>query len=182
VKDYYRVNSVRDAADPEKTFPFRTWPFRHFDNEAMPIVTTAVNEMLLQSHEGIVRLCPAVPDEMEVAFTLMARGGFKISTEKKQGHIRWVWVESLYGNELVLDNPWPEAKQVFVWSNIKEPPQRITPTDTGAMILGTQVKGNYLVGVDENLVTCWNEVPLVVQQNENPKQLSPAILGKPRMF
>ncbi len=182
LKDYYRVNTVRDAADPEKTFLFPTWPFRHFDNEAMPIVTTAVNEMLLQSHEGIIRLCPAVSDEMEVAFTLLARGGFKISTEKKQGQIRWVWVESMNGNKLILDSPWPGLKQIFIWSNIEEKPQRITPMDTGVIIFETQPNRSYLIGMNENLAMNWKETPFIVERNENPKQLSPAILGKTRMF
>jgi alpha-L-fucosidase 2 len=182
LKDYYRVNSVRDAANPEKTFPFRTWPFRHFDNEAMPIVTTAVNEMLLQSHEGIVRLCPAVPDEMEVAFTLMARGGFKISTEKNKGQIYWVWVESVYGNKLILDNPWPGSKQVYIWSNLENPPQTVIPTQAGAIILETQRNKSYLIGSDKNLLVNWRETPMIVERNEHPKQLGPAILGKPRMF
>lgn len=180
--DYYRTNTVRDAADMEKTFPFRTWPFRHFDHEAMPIVTTAVNEMLLQCHEGIVRVCPAVPDDLEVAFTLLARGGFAISTEKCQGKLHWIHVESRLGQTLVLENPWPGATDLYLWSGMEKSPRTLGLTDNGTVVLETRQGGRYLIGTDERLVANWRETTSTAQRNELPMQLGPAWLGKPRMF
>ena len=45
---FYRrtVNSTE-----KEKFSFPAWPFRRFDYETLPIIATAVNEMLLQSHE-----------------------------------------------------------------------------------------------------------------------------------
>lgn len=50
--------------------------FRHFDVETGPILATAVNEALLSSYDGVVRLFPAVPPDMDIAFALYAVGGF----------------------------------------------------------------------------------------------------------
>ena len=52
------------------------WNFRHFDYETLPIIACSVNEMLLQSFDGTVRLFPAVRKNKAYAFRLMAEGGF----------------------------------------------------------------------------------------------------------
>lgn len=178
---YYHTHQVRDAAAPDSTFPFAGWNFRHFSNEAMSIVATAINEMLLQSHEGIIRLCPAVPDDWNVAFTLMARGGFKVSAQRQGGRISWVWIESRLGNKLSLENPWPDAARVFVWED-----QKLTRTlaiEHGASIVfETRCGGSYLIGCDPSLVEDWEETTLQVGTNDRPRQLGPAMLGKERQF
>lgn len=181
---YYHTHQVRDASAPEQseqTSPFAGWNFRHFSNEAMPIVAAAINEMLLQSHEGIIRLCPAVPDDWEVAFTLLARGGFKVSAQRQGGGISWVWIESRLGNKVSLENPWPEAARIFVWED-----QKLTRTLTiehGAPIaFETRRGGSYLLGCDSNLVNDWKETALEVSTNEQPRKLGLAMLGKERQF
>ncbi len=56
-----------------------TWNFRHFDYETLPIISTATNEMLMQSYDGTIRLfCAIMPDE-KYAFKLKAQGGFLVS-------------------------------------------------------------------------------------------------------
>jgi hypothetical protein len=185
--DYHRVNTVRDAGNLEKTFPFAAWPFRHFGTEAIFIVTTALNEMLLQSHEEVIRLCPALPDEMDAAFTLFARGGFKISTQKMKGRINWVWIESLQGNTLNLESPWSIGSPIYVWSRsgegqISEKPEKCIKVEDGTLTFGTQAGVSYLVSDNIHAVKNWSETTIPAAQNESPKQLGPAILGKPRMF
>lgn len=54
------------------------WNFRHFDYETLPILAAAVNEMLLQSYDGTVRLFCAVQKEKAYAFSLHAQGGFTV--------------------------------------------------------------------------------------------------------
>ena len=171
----------RDASAPDRTFPFAGWPFRHSSNEAMPIVATAVGEMLLQSHEGIVRLCPATPDDWEVAFTLVARGGFRVSAERAGGRISWVHVESRLGHRFVLDNPWTGAARIFVWEGPRL--ARTIATEPGVPIaFETRRGGSYLVGCDPDLIAEWRESTLEAVTNEGPRKLGQAILGKERRF
>lgn len=185
---YYQTNQVRDAAAPDQTFPFAGWNFRHFSNEAMPIVSTAIDEMLLQSHEGIIRLCPAVPDDWDLAFTLLARGGFKVSAQRQGGRLSWVWIESRLGGKLALDNPWPDAARIFVWAKEPgaelgaEPSQAFAPVPGAAIAWETRRDWSYLVGCDPGLVDDWQETTLAVATNEGPKSLGPARLGKERQF
>ena len=70
--------------------------FVHFDFESMSIAACAVVESLLQSHEGIIRICPAVRPQDPVAFRLYAEGGFAVEAEvSAQAYV--ITIENLLG-------------------------------------------------------------------------------------
>ncbi len=80
----------------------------------------AVNEMLLQSHEGVLRLFPCWPREMNARFgRLRAVGAFLVSAELKGGVISGVTILSEKGRDCMIVNPWPDRK-VQVIRNGKE--------------------------------------------------------------
>jgi alpha-L-fucosidase 2 len=68
--------------------------------------------MLLQSHTGIVRIFPAIPDSWsDVSFTtLRAEGAFLISASKKNGRVTAVTVTSERGGTIVLENPFGKER------------------------------------------------------------------------
>lgn len=78
--DRWKMNDVRDSDSPE-TKKVAAWNFRHFDFETLPILAAATNEMLLQSYDGVIRICPAVKRGDPVSFRLFAEGGFIIQAE-----------------------------------------------------------------------------------------------------
>lgn len=96
---YHPVNLATDQK--EKCLAF---PFRHLNMESVPIVATAVSEMLLQSYDGIIRVCPAVEAEACVTFRLFAQGGFIVEAEVGSGRYR-ILVRSLRGETLRLKLP-----------------------------------------------------------------------------
>ncbi len=63
-------------------------------------VAAGITEMLIQSHEGVIDLLPALPDEWsEGAFDgVCARGGFEIKMKWKEKEISEVEILSKYGN------------------------------------------------------------------------------------
>lgn len=78
-----------------------------FENFALPVV---INECLLQSYNGILRLFPNWPGELDAEFaTLRAVGAFLVSASCSQGDVQWVEIESEAGGELKLYNPWPQG-------------------------------------------------------------------------
>ncbi len=79
----------------------------------------AVSEMLLQSHEGVLRFFPCWPRKLDARFgSLRAVGAFLVSAEFTSGNITGVKLTSEKGNDCVIVNPWPE-KSVRVMRNGK---------------------------------------------------------------
>jgi len=71
--------------------------------------TAGIAEMLLQSHDGVIRLLPALPDswtEGEVE-GLRARGGFEVSIRWRNGRVKTVIVKSLCGLPLTIHSDTP---------------------------------------------------------------------------
>ena len=78
--------------------------FRAFTLEGNFAAAQAIHEMLLQSHNGILHLFPAIPaDWQEVSFTgLLAEGGVEVDASVKGGELFSVTMRSNNTQELVL--------------------------------------------------------------------------------
>ena len=121
---FFRTNMVSDAAFPEaERFPLPMWPFRHMSMESTSVLAASMNESLLQSHEEVIRIFPAFPDNKNGRFKLHARGGFEISSEINSGEVQWICIKSIYGNSCKLELPWNKA---VVKSNLKRNSQKIS--------------------------------------------------------
>ena len=89
--------------------------------ECCSAVPTSVNEMLLQSHEGVLRLFPCWPKDRDARFgTLRAYGAFLVSAELKGGHVQPVRITSEKGRDCTVLNPWP-AKAIRLLRDGKAP-------------------------------------------------------------
>jgi alpha-L-fucosidase 2 len=189
----WNQNLARDASGslPEKQaslFPFPTWPFRHFDNETMPIVACAINEMLIQSCDDTIRICPSVPSSWNVRFDLAAAGGFRISAEQKDGRVVFVSLESRLGGQCRIVHPWPsEGPPVCLevtpqgpsqqWKLSEEVvgPDRVFHWDT--------VAGHrYLLVRSEADLQTWKVTYDTPERRPAPRTLKQAKLGRERLF
>lgn len=177
---FFRTNKVRDVASKstDERFPLPMWPFRHMSMEAMSVLATAMNESLLQSHDGTIRIFPAFPANKSGRFTLHARGGFIVSSEIKAGQVQWISIKSLPGNPCKLALPW---KNGTVHSNLKKTGQKIS-----GELVEIKTKPNELIfilpeGKDLKGWTSAAESPL---PNEKVRYHSSGKtrLGIPRMF
>jgi alpha-L-fucosidase 2 len=83
------------------------YDYEPYTMEAECAFTAAVNEMLLQSWGGLVRIFPSVPDEWKnVCFhNLRAQGGVLVSAEMRQGEIISATIQSEKGGEVRV--VWP---------------------------------------------------------------------------
>ena len=86
--------------------------YRPFTLEGNFAAAAGIQEMLLQSHGGVVRVFPAVPAgwigaEFE---TLRAEGAFLVSARREGGRTAEVAVRAEAGGRLVLEDPFPGAR------------------------------------------------------------------------
>ena len=79
-----------------------------FENFALPVV---VNECLMQSYDGTIRLFPNWPTDKDAEFFhLRAAGAYLISSEMKKGKVTRVEIESDAGGTFRMLNPFSSKK------------------------------------------------------------------------
>ena len=80
-------------------------------------ITASINEMLLQSHEKVLRFFPVWPKEKTARFgNLRAVGAFLVSSGYQRGEVQYAFIESQQGRDCTVLNPWP-GKQVSLYRN-----------------------------------------------------------------
>jgi hypothetical protein len=159
----------------------RAKPFIQCGLEPLSIFSAAINEALLQSNEGKIRVFPAVPDGWAPAFKLRARGAFIVSSQMKEdGSIPGILIESLVGNSCTLENPW-KGEKVLVF-RLDEKGGRIKTRTNGSnlIVFNTRAGALYAIyprGKDFAPQTVFTGVP-----NQEAKSFLEAGLGMERNF
>jgi len=163
---------------PENAFDLRLWPFRHMGMEAMSVLACAMNESLLQSHDGVIRAAPACTVEMNGRFTLHACGGFVVSAQVEAGKPCWLSIKSIAGNVCKVANPWAKA---FVYSSTGA---ELFVTDSSIFEFQTVKGRSYMCLPDSRMLKKWQVVPLVYTKNTKVRvsRYGSVSLGLPRMF
>ena len=76
-------------------------------DENWSTVPNTINEMLCMGHQGIVRLFPVWPRELDASFhQIRVEGAFLVSASLKNGAVGDVRIVSEKGRDLTLLNPW----------------------------------------------------------------------------
>ena len=106
LKNSFHVNGDQCKAGYSKM------TYRPFTLEGNFAFASAVQEMLIQSHTGIVKLFPAIPsDWQDVSFsTLRTRGAFLISASMENGEVINVEITAEKDGEIVIENPFGDIE------------------------------------------------------------------------
>ncbi|WP_209331158.1 glycosyl hydrolase family 95 catalytic domain-containing protein [Lunatimonas salinarum] len=85
--------------------------YRPFTLEGNFAFAAGIQEMVIQSHTGVLRLFPAIPsDWQDITFsTLRAQGAFLVSAKRMAGEVESVEITAEKGGKLVLENPFGSA-------------------------------------------------------------------------
>ena len=75
-------------------------------NDGPGVAFTALQEILLQSHDGVIRVLPAIASDWSGMFQLRAEGGFLVGVAFEEGVERLIEMRSELGKECVVENPW----------------------------------------------------------------------------
>jgi alpha-L-fucosidase 2 len=101
LKNSFHVNGDQSGTGKSK------FTYRPFTLEGNFAFAAGIQEMLIQSHTGIIRIFPAIPEEWQDASftTLRTEGAFLISAKKERGSVIEVDILSEKGGELKIMNP-----------------------------------------------------------------------------
>jgi hypothetical protein len=175
-------NGVMDASLPDeeqakKRFPFLLYPFRHMGMESMSVLATAMNESLLQSYDGVIRIGPAVTEDQNARFTLHAQNGFIVSAEIKKGKVLWMVIESKLGKQCQIANPWSKAVMY-------EDGKKMSIYAESMMAFDTKIGNRYWIVPNENVIREWKTVAETYEKNMDVKVHASGYvsLGLPRLF
>jgi len=91
---------------------YSTMTYRPFTLEGNFAFASGIQEMLIQSHTGIVQLFPAIPDEWkDVSFDqLRIQGAFLVSAELENEKLKSVFLEAVAGGSVRIRNSFDTGK------------------------------------------------------------------------
>ena len=105
LKNSFHVNGDQSGTGKSK------FTYRPFTLEGNFAFAAGLQEMLIQSHTGIIRLFPAIPGEWKNASfsSLRAEGAYLVSATMKDGEIASIDVVSEKGGDLKILNPFKSS-------------------------------------------------------------------------
>jgi alpha-L-fucosidase 2 len=91
-----------------------SYTYRPFTLEGNFAFASGIGEMLLQSHDGVIRIFPAIPGSWKAVSyrNLRAVGAFLVSASRLEGKTVSVTIKSEKGGRLVVENPFMGKKIV----------------------------------------------------------------------
>jgi hypothetical protein len=132
---------------------------------------SALNESLLQSYNDKIRVFPAAPTNSSFVgkFTLLAKNGFLVSSEREANETKYVGVRSQWGATARVVNPWG-TQQVRVR---RASDNAILLTTTSAEFeFATAANTVYVVERTAKPLTSYATTRLTGTQNQGAKSLS----------
>ncbi|WP_425551168.1 glycosyl hydrolase family 95 catalytic domain-containing protein [Actinoallomurus vinaceus] len=139
--------------------------------EYLGVHLSVVNESLLQSYNDKIRVFPAVPSDSSFAgkFTLLAKNGFLVSSEREAGEVKYVGLKSLYGNAATMVNPWG-TQQVRV-RRVSDN-AIITTSSSGEVTFPTSANTVYVLERTAKPLSAYSSTRLTGTANQGAKSLS----------
>lgn len=176
-----KTNKVRVIGSKEDYIDLPMAPFAHMSLEAGSIFETTINEMLIQSYSGKIRVFPSIPEKWEGRFKLHAVGGFVVISELSKGEVKYIAIESKLGQPCSVVNPWNKKTKVKV-KDITDKIEVISATTTKEFKFNTEKGHIYIIERERQPLSSFKQVKISGKPNQGPKKLGQAILGKPRQF
>ncbi|MER7279363.1 carbohydrate-binding protein [Dactylosporangium sp. NPDC000244] len=139
--------------------------------EYLGVHLAATNESLLQSYDDRIRVFPAAPGDAGFSgkFTLLAKDGFLVSSEREGNETKYVGLKSLYGKPARVVNPWgtQEIRVRRASDNAV-----LTTSTAGEVTFATAANTVYIVERTARPLTSYTQTRLTGTANTGVKTLA----------
>jgi len=98
---------------------------REFYVEQTAVVADALQELLVQDYDGVIRVAPAIPPGWDFDGSVYVRGKTKIDVKTRNGRVIVVVIEAGISDRLRIRNPWPNE------------PVEVVSADSGKAVVST---------------------------------------------
>lgn len=146
-----------------------------FYNEWGGVLTTGLQEALVQSYDGVVQVAPAWPADWDVAGSVQIEGGHRISTEVEDGLPKLVGIQAGGEESLQFRNPWPG--QQFRVVDERTGRTVVAPTTAGIVTVPVLPSHSYVVERTAVPVSSFDFAPLTGQPADAVKTVGTRMLG-----
>ncbi|MEU3647330.1 hypothetical protein AB0E59_28380 [Lentzea sp. NPDC034063] len=132
---------------------------------------SAMNEALLQSYNDKIRVFPAAPNNSSFVgkFTLLAKNGFLVSSEREANETKYVGLRSQWGATARVMNPWG-GQQIRVRRTSDN--AVLLTTSAAEFEFGTAANATYVVERTAKPLSSYATARLTGSQNQGAKSLS----------
>jgi hypothetical protein len=142
----------------------------------MGIFAATINEMLLHSYRGRIRVFPAVPQGWGGKFMLRAEGAFLVTSEMDSGQpVKYIAVRSLAGAACAVVNPWEEKVNVL---DVTEGNRRVLETSDKVISFSTRKDHTYIVEKASKPLKDFRVVPIRGMRNQQSKTFERRVWGR----
>lgn len=136
---------------------------------------------MLQSNEDKIRVFPAIPsawDTTRIAFTLLARGAFIVSSERNErAQVTQIGIKSLKGNFCRVQNPWSNKKDIIIQQENNGKRVKFKLDSGNVISFTTKPDTEYIIKVN-NRESIHDQIIYSGNPNNRVKLLGNRILGK----
>ena len=122
----------------------------------------ALNEILLQSHNGIIRIAPAVAMNWSGIFQLRAESGFLVAADFQGQNVRFAEIQSISGKECIIENPWQSE------CIVREGDKVVIRSVASTIRFKTQPGGIYIIEQAGNPLSKYCPAAINSQPNQSP--------------
>jgi hypothetical protein len=147
-----------------------------FYNEWGGVVTTGVQEALVQSYDGVVHVAPAWPADWDVAGSVQIEGGHRISSEVRDGVASFVGIQAGSRETLRVRNPWPGQQVRVIDSSGRTV---VAPTSADVVAVPVLPEHSYVVERVAVPLSSFAFAPLTGQPASAVKRVGTRMLGVP---
>jgi alpha-L-fucosidase 2 len=123
---------------------FANWDhdYGEFYIEETGIVADALEEVLVQDYDGVIRIAPAIPPAWDFDGSVFVRGKTKVDVEVRNGEVVLAVIEAGSTAPICVRNPWPEQAVDVVSGTAK----KMISADSGPELRFRAIAGNrYLI-------------------------------------